>query len=207
MYYRYNWDNNKSFYYHFFPSNVSMKLSYFFFTSFDKSWDCACSLELPPPPLSDHIGVWVAYQTISISTLTTGSPPNPLHNIVGIWMSYQIAINTMVPTIPLFWSCGYLCTWVTIRPPPWPWPTWHSQCTHGSLSPLHEVPSSYHRSTSRSWHAKNKRNITHLWNLQEVIPKETAIKYFYIVLFKFLKDMINILLNFKMSSMSNLRHR
>lgn len=163
----------------------------------------------PPPPFSDHIGVWVAYQTISISTLTTGlpPPPPPPFNIVGIWMSYQIAINIMVTPIPPF-----LILWLFVHmgynpPTPRPWPTWHSQCTHGSLSPLHEVPSSYHRSTSRSWHAKNKRNITHLWNLQEVIPKQTEIKYFYIVLFKFLKDRINILLNFKMSSMSNLRHR
>lgn len=53
-------------------------------------------------------------------------------------------------------------------------------------------------------HGTLKINITsQIYN----IPKQTEIKYFYIVLFKFLKDRINILLNFKMSSMSNLRHR
>lgn len=161
-----------------------------------------------PPPLSDHIpvDVLVSYQTLSISTLTTAPspptthpPPNPW--CLGVLPNIINEHNSHFPpqflTLRLFIHMGYYTPTLL-----WPWLTWHSQCTHGSLSPLHEVPSSYHRSTSRSWQAKNKRNIIHVWDLQEVIPILTEIKYLYTVLFKFFKTWINILCNFKMSSMS-----
>lgn len=116
----------------------------YFSTSFDKSLVCACSLELPPP-LSDHIGVWVAYQTISISTLTTGFPlpPPPQHCWYLDVLSNSNKHNG--PSHPHFSDLVAICAHglLSAHPPDLDLPDIHSvhtgHCPHSMRFPPHTI--------------------------------------------------------------------